>query len=92
MLVYINVDVQLVMDPQTAQQMITGIARSIENHPEIAGQPILLTSPSARRHLYKLTSRFIPQLVVLSHNELTSDANVKSVATVDMRGEMRNAG
>jgi len=84
--------VQLVMDPQSAQQMITGIARTIENHPEIAGQPILLTSPSSRRHLYKLTSRFIPQLVVLSHNELTADANVKSIATVDLRGELRHVG
>lgn len=55
--------VQLVMDPQTAQRMITEIASTVEHHPEIAGQPILLTSPTARRHIYKLTSRFIPQLI-----------------------------
>ncbi len=76
--------VQLIMDPQSAQKLITEIAGTVEHHPEIAGQPILLTSPTARRHLYKLTSRFIPQLVVLSHNELTSEANVKSVGTVEM--------
>lgn len=76
---------QLVMDPQTASKMITEIARSIENNPEIAGQPILLTSPTARRHLYKLTSRFIPQLIVLSHNELSSDANVRAISTVEMK-------
>lgn len=80
--------VQLVMDPTTAHRLINEIARSVENHPEIAGQPILLTSPTSRRHLYKLTSRFIPQLVVLSHNELTSDADVQSVALV----EISNAG
>ena len=76
--------VQLVMDPQTAQKLITEIASTVEHHPEIAGMPILLTSPTARRHLYKLTSRFIPQLVVLSHNELTGDASVKSVGIVEM--------
>lgn len=76
---------QLVMDPQTASKMITEIARSIETNPEIAGQPILLTSPTARRHLYKLTSRFIPQLIVLSHNELSSEANVRAVSTVEMK-------
>ncbi len=76
--------VQLVMDPNTAHRMISEIARAVETHPEIAGQPILLTSPTARRHLFKLTHRFIPQLVVLSHNELTSDANVKSVALVEL--------
>jgi flagellar biosynthesis protein FlhA len=76
--------VQLVMDPQTASVLITNIAHAVEEHPEIAGQPILLTSPTSRRHLYRLTSRFIPQLVVLSHNELTTDARVQSVATVEL--------
>lgn len=76
--------VQLVMDPMTAQHMLSEIANTIEQHPEIAGQPILLTSPTARRHLYKLTSRFIPQLVVLSHNELSSEAHVTSVGLVEM--------
>ena len=76
--------VQLVMDPRVAHAMIEGIASSIENHPEIAGQPILLTSPTARRHIFKLTSRFIPQLVVLSHNELAADAHIASVGTVEL--------
>lgn len=80
--------VQLVMDPSTAHRLIGEIARTVETHPEIAGQPILLTSPTSRRHLFKLTHRFIPQLVILSHNELTSDANVQSVALV----ELGNAG
>lgn len=76
--------VQLVMDPGTASRLISQIASTVERHPEVASQPILLTSPTARRHLYKLTSRFIPQLVVLSHNELTTDARVQSIATVEM--------
>jgi flagellar biosynthesis protein FlhA len=80
--------VQLVMDPRVAHGMIEGIASSIEHHPEIAGQPILLTSPTARRHIFKLTHRFIPQLVVLSHNELTADAHIASVGAV----EIANAG
>lgn len=76
--------VQLVMDPQTAQRMISNIAQSIESHPEIAGQPILMTSSTARRHIYKLTSRFLPQLIVLSHNELTSDAQISAVDQVEV--------
>jgi flagellar biosynthesis protein FlhA len=77
--------VQLVMDPRSAQTIISDIARSIERHPEFAGQPILLTSPTVRRHLRKLTERFIPQLVVLSHNELTSEARVTSLGIVESR-------
>lgn len=81
--------VQLVMDPQSANEMITNIAQTIERHPEIAGQPILLTSPTARRHIYKLTSRFIPQLIVLSHSEISADAKISSVDQVEV---MANAG
>lgn len=77
--------VQLVMDPQTAHAMISDLAGMIEQHPEIAAQPVLLTSPTIRRHIRKLTERFIPQLVVLSHNELTADASVRSVGTVETR-------
>lgn len=76
--------VQLVMDPQAANHMITGIANTIERHPEIAGQPILLTSPTARRHIFKLTARFIPQLIVLSHSEITPDASISSVGQVEV--------
>lgn len=75
--------VQLIMDPGLAQNLITQIARAIEAHPEVASQPILMTSPTARRHLYKLLSRFIPQIIVLSHPELTSSANVRSVDVVE---------
>ncbi|MCC7405845.1 MAG: flagellar biosynthesis protein FlhA [Bdellovibrionales bacterium] len=76
--------VQLVMDPRAAQTLITGVSSAIEHHPEIAGQPILLTSPTIRRHLYKLISRFIPQLIVLSHSEVSPDARVSAVGLVEM--------
>jgi flagellar biosynthesis protein FlhA len=76
---------QLVMDPNTAHQIINQVAQSVEMHPEIAGQPILLTSPTSRRHLFKLMSRFIPQLIVLSHNDLSSEANIRSIANVEIR-------
>ncbi len=76
--------IQLVMDPQSASKMISNIALSIEKHPEIAGQPILLTSPTVRRHIAKLVSRFIPQLIVLSHSEVSIEARVQSVAQINL--------
>lgn len=80
--------VQLIMDPHQAHHLINSIAHTIEVHPEIAAQPVLLTSPSIRRHIHKLVSRFIPQLTVLSHNELTAETNITSVGIV----EFANAG
>jgi flagellar biosynthesis protein FlhA len=76
--------VQLVMDPRMAQSIITEIARTIENTPEVAAQPVILTSPSIRRHLRKLLERFIPQVAVLSHNEVSLDVNVQAAAVVEV--------
>ena len=67
-----------------AQNILTQISKTIELHPEIAGQPILLTSPTARRHLFKLTNRFLPQVVVLSHNEISTDAQIQAVGLVEI--------
>jgi flagellar biosynthesis protein FlhA len=75
---------QLVIDPMTAQKMISSVALNIERHPEIAAQPILLTSPSLRRHLSKLFTRFIPQIIVLSHSELSQDIEIQSVVDVEL--------
>lgn len=75
--------VQLAMDPSYGHGLVNAIAEQIQVHPEVAGQPILLTSPMSRRHIFKLVNRFIPQLVVLSHSELSPDVTVKTVGTVE---------
>ncbi len=76
--------VQLVMDPRMAQSIITEIAQTIENSPEVAAQPVILTSPTIRRHLRKLIERFLPQVAVLSHNEVSLDVKVHSAAVVEV--------
>lgn len=76
--------VQLVMDPRQAQGILTQISRTIETHPEIAGQPILLTSPTSRRHIFKLTNRFLPQVIVLSHNEISPDGQIQAIGLVEL--------
>jgi len=76
--------VQLVMDPQIAQQLILKVSDSIERNPDLSAQPILMTSPTLRRHVYKLLCRFIPQVIVLSHSEITSDVNINNQETLEM--------
>lgn len=75
--------VQLALDPSYGHGLVNSIAEKIETHPEVAGQPILLTSPMSRRHIFKLVHRFIPQLVVLSHSELSADVAINTVGTVE---------
>ncbi len=75
--------VQLALDPTYGHGLVNRIAEQIETHPEVAGQPILLTSPMSRRHIFKLVNRFIPQLVVVSHSELSADVAINTVGTVE---------
>ncbi|MCJ8275613.1 MAG: FHIPEP family type III secretion protein, partial [Bdellovibrionales bacterium] len=75
--------VQLALDPSYGHGLVSSIAQKIETHPEVAGQPVLLTSPVSRRHIFRLVNRFIPQLVVLSHSEVTTDVGVNTVGTVE---------
>jgi flagellar biosynthesis protein FlhA len=67
----------LSIDPDTGQKILNAINKSIEKVTRLNFQPILLCSPIVRRHLRKLTERFIPNLVVLSHNELTPTVQLK---------------
>lgn len=76
--------IQLAMDAQRMQGIVLHIADMIEAHPEIASQPILLTSPTVRRHVFKIVHKFIPQLVVLSHGEVSPQARVSSVGVVEV--------
>jgi len=76
--------VQLAMDASRMQKIVIQIADMIESHPEVASQPILLTSPTVRRHVFRIVHKFIPQLVVLSHGEVASQAKVSSVGVVEV--------
>ena len=43
---------------------------------------VILCSPVVRGYFKKLTEKFIPNLVVVSHNELNPDLNIRSMGTV----------
>jgi len=70
------------LDPQIAQTIIQNIEGQLERFSVFNYQPILLCSPLIRPHVKKLTERFIPSLVVLSHNEISHDVRIESLGIV----------
>jgi flagellar biosynthesis protein FlhA len=70
----------LAIDPSEAQGLATRIARAIET---AVAQPVLLCSPGLRPHLWRLFSRVLPQIGVLSHNEVPPHVRVSPVAVLD---------
>lgn len=74
----------LAIDPKTADQILESIKEESEKAMMQNMQPILLTSPTLRRHLKKLVEYFIPSLKILSHSELLSDMKFRSIGEVGL--------
>jgi flagellar biosynthesis protein FlhA len=74
----------LSIDPKIADPIITSIKKESEKAMAINVQPILMTSPTIRRHLKKMVEYFIPSLMVLSQSELLSDISFKSIGEVSL--------
>ncbi|MCF8720296.1 flagellar biosynthesis protein FlhA [Nitrospina gracilis Nb-211] len=75
----------LALDPTVAEQILRRLKDAVEAVlPMVETTPILLTSPAIRMHVRRLTERFIPDLVVLSHNEIMSTAQIKTLRVVTL--------
>ncbi len=73
----------LALDPGTARGLLGGLSSSIQGFGGGA-QPVLLCPPTIRPHVKRLTERYIPNLVVLSHNEIAPQLKVKAIGTVSL--------
>jgi flagellar biosynthesis protein FlhA len=71
----------LALDPGRAQSLATKLGEVLAS--EDLAQPVLLCSPTLRSHLWRLFSRALPHVAVLSHGEVPPQVRVVSVATLD---------
>ncbi|MGL4209443.1 MAG: FHIPEP family type III secretion protein, partial [Candidatus Adiutrix sp.] len=73
----------MTLDPDTGQRILNAINSAIGELTSQNYQPVVLCTPMIRRHLHKLTERFIPNLIVLSHSELTNNVQLKIVGEIN---------
>lgn len=73
---------QLSLDPKVTQNILASLNERIEDATNMGEKMIILCSPVIRHHFKRLTEKFIPNLIVVSHNELSPDANIRSLGTV----------
>lgn len=72
----------LSLDPMMTQGMINNLAIELQNLLTLGEQPILVTVPIVRFYLKRLTEQYIPDLIVLSYNEIDTDIDVQSIGMV----------
>jgi len=73
----------LTVDPNWVQKVVRSVQKYIGTFTSRGLQPIVLCSPGARIHFRKVLEKFIPNIIVLSHNEITHDVNIKSLGIVE---------
>ncbi|MFS0672452.1 flagellar biosynthesis protein FlhA [Ornithinibacillus sp. 179-J 7C1 HS] len=74
----------LALDPDTQQMIIKAISEEVERLALHEENAIILCSPAIRMYLKQLLDRFLPQVVVLSYNELEPTVQVQSVGVVNV--------
>lgn len=72
--------VVLAVDPSDAQRLAAKIAHVMES---AVAQPVLLCTPGLRPHFWRLFARVLPQVGVLSHNEVPSQVRVNVLSVLD---------
>lgn len=73
----------LALDPTTQETIIKAIHEEVDKLALEEETPIVLCSPAIRMYLKQLLDRFLPQVVVLSYNELEPDVQIQSVGVVN---------
>ncbi|GAB3794742.1 flagellar biosynthesis protein FlhA [Virgibacillus kimchii] len=74
----------LSMDPDDQQQIINTIREEAEKVSITQDTVVVLCSPAVRMYLKQLIERFMPQVVVLSYNELEPNVQVQSIGMVNV--------
>ena len=71
----------LALEPAVAERLLGKVRETIDS---ISSDlvPVVLCSASVRRHLRYLVERFMPNVVVLSHNEIPTDFKIRSLGLI----------
>lgn len=74
----------VLLDPNIVKKLVTNLQRLVNAFTSSGLQPIILCSPNTRIHFRKILEKFYPSMVILSHNEITRETNVKSLGMVEL--------
>jgi len=75
------------LEPQSAQRIMTAVQQAVETFGKRGLLPVFLTATGVRRHLRQLISHYLPQIAVLSHNEIAGGAKIQSLGVIRWHDE-----
>jgi flagellar biosynthesis protein FlhA len=77
----------ITIEPQVAQRIMNAVQQAVETFGKRGLLPVFITAASVRRHLRQLISHYLPQIAVLSHNEIASGVRIQSLGVLRWNDE-----
>ncbi len=74
----------LALDPESQEKIVRSIIEQVEQASLQYDKVVILCSPTIRMYVKQLIERSLPDVAVLSYNELEPDVQVESIGVVDV--------
>jgi flagellar biosynthesis protein FlhA len=72
------------LDPNIAQKIINNLAKAMEKSAAANYQPVVVCSAHIRGYFKKLVDQFIPNITVLSYDEILNNIDIQSLGTLEL--------
>ena len=73
-----------VLDPNIAQKIINSLTQTLEKSSSLNYQPVIVCSAQIRLHFKRLVDQFIPNISVLSYDEILNTVEIQSLGTLEL--------
>jgi len=77
----------LALDPKMVEEIVQTVTKEVEQQVALNTQPVIMTSPTLRRHFRKLIEPSLPTVFVVSHAEIVDDINLQASGKVSLKNE-----
>lgn len=77
----------LAIEPQNVQKLVESVTEELDKVKELIHQPIILTSPIVRIYFKRLIDQFVPDLTVLSFNEIDANIQIQAIGIIKIKAE-----
>jgi flagellar biosynthesis protein FlhA len=74
----------LAMDPRSVERIVHALGKHMETFAALNKQPVVLCSAQVRPHFKRLIDRMVPNLAVLSYDEVMNNAQIQTIGSVEI--------
>ena len=75
---------QMVLEPGVARKLMQELTKQVERMVALGYPPVVLSMHALRLPLRRLTERNLPQLVIISYNEIIPQTDVRAIGSVSL--------